>query len=262
MRSKTSCFVQIRRHTVTSTWHVEKIFQHIPSIPFSRLMGRLVISFDAPHRILAVGTKIQKLMGFTPQQLNGCILQSLEGPETDTTLLHAGIKAVCNDYVSPPCQFILYDRKGRNRNMMVSFSRYHNESGLLIGCMLTIENSCAVLLGEFAKIASKIRLPWVLASISMPHPISTINQEFSNQFCCDANDIEGMCLSDLKSPTSESEPWDALLHMASMGRVGTRNVFMRLQSGVDTWQTVTCIPVVEWPNSRIVYVAFAFETQK
>ncbi len=146
--------------------------------------------------------------------------------------------------------------------MMVSFSRYQNESGHLIGCMLTIENSCAVLLGEFANITSKIRLPWALASISMPYSISTVNDEFLDQFGWAANDLEGMSLLDLKSPTSEIEPWDALLHMASMGRVGTRDVCVRPQSGADVWQTATCIPVVEWPNSRIVYVAFAFEMPK
>mmetsp|Transcript_38455 Transcript_38455/g.80637 ORF Transcript_38455/g.80637 Transcript_38455/m.80637 type:complete len:229 (-) Transcript_38455:359-1045(-) len=221
-------------------------------------MCRLVVSCDAPYRILAAGSKIKKLMGFTPHQLNGCILQSLEGPDTDTVSLHAGIKAVCNDCVSTPYQFVLYDSKGRSRYMMVSFSRYQNESGLLIGCMLTIENSCAVQLGEYAKITSKIRVPWALASMSMPHSISTVNCKFFNQFGWTATDLEGMSLLDLNSPTSEPEPWYALLRMASTGRVGTGEVCIRTQGGIDIFQTVTCIPVVEWPNSRVVYVAFAF----
>ena len=234
------------------------ITPHIPSILRYSSMGRLVVSCDAPHHILAVGTKIKRLMGFTAHQLNGCILQSLEGPDTDTVALHASIKAVCNYCVSAPYQFILYDSKGRSRYMMVSFSRYQNESGLLIGCMLTIENSGAVLLGEFANITSKIRLPWALASLPMPNIISTVNCEFCNQFGWVANDLEGMSLLDLKSPTSEPEPWYALLRMASTGRVGTGDVCIRSQSGVDKFQTVTCIPVVEWPNGRVVYVALAF----
>ncbi len=219
-------------------------------------MSLLVVSCDAPYRILAAGTKIKKLMGFTPRRLVGCILQSLEGPDTDTILLHASIKAVCNDSQSTPYQFILYDSKGRSRYMMVSFSRYQDETDLLIGCMLTIENSCAVLLGEFANIAFKTRLPWALASISMPHSISTVNYEFSKQFCGGATELEGISLFDLQSPTSEPDPWDALLSMASMGRVGTRDVCIRSQNSEDICQTATCIPVMEWPNGRIAYVAF------
>jgi hypothetical protein len=49
--------------------------------------SRFLVSTDVPHRILAVETSLQYLLGYDPHSLIGKDIRILYGPETDTGLL-------------------------------------------------------------------------------------------------------------------------------------------------------------------------------
>ena len=218
-------------------------------------MGRIVVSYDAPYSILAVGSKMRKLLGFDHSQLHGCILQTLEGPDTDTTLLRLAIKSTSNCARAAPCQIILYDSRGRSKNIMVTCSRHTDASGAVIGCTLYMKESPALTVGE----TFHLPLPLVLAFGAWPCAINSISGLFSESFGYSKDDLTGSSLLSLTAMEGEPDSWAPLIRSAASGSIGSGSVCIRLRCGTSVWCSVTCLPVVEWPNSRIAYVAVIAE---
>ena len=218
-------------------------------------MGRIVVSYDAPYSILAVGSKMRKLLGFDHSQLHGCILQTLEGPDTDTTLLRLAIKSTRVCAKAAPCQIILYDSRGRSKNIMVTCSRHTDACGAVIGCTLYMKESPALTVGE----TFHLPLPLVLAFAAWPYAINSISGLFSESFGYSKQDLTGSSLLSLTAVESEPDVWAPLIRSAASGSIGSGSVCMRLRCGTSVWCSVTCLPVVEWPNSRIAYFAVVAE---
>ena len=221
-------------------------------------MGRIVVSYDAPYSILAVGSKMRKLLGFDHSQLHGCILQTLEGPDTDTTLLRLAIKSTRVCAKAAPCQIILYDSRGRSKNIMVTCSRHTDACGAVIGCMLDMKESPALTIGEIGSFLEHSS-PFVLAFAAWPYAINSISGLFSESFGYSKQDLIGSSLLSLTAMESEPDSWAPLIRSAASGSIGSGSVCMRLRCGTSVWCSVTCLPVVEWPNSRIAYFAVVAE---
>jgi hypothetical protein len=221
-------------------------------------MSRIVVSADAPHAILAVGAKIMRLLGYSPRQLHGCVLQTLQGPETDTVLLRWAIKSACENSNSVCCQVVLYDSKGRSQNIIVRCSRYVEASRVGIGCMLTLKNSPAFALADIY-LCTNNHIPWVIASAVWPFSIYTVSDAFYTIFGHKESDLESMTLVSLTAHSCHPSCWQPLTKSAGTGSITTGAACIRHHSGVDPWLTFTCSPVVEWPNSTIAYVAIVFD---
>lgn len=223
------------------------------------MKSKIVISTNAPYNILAVGSNIEKVLGFVPRQLQGCTLQSLEGPETDTVLMHRAIKSAFTSNRPICCQLILYDSKGRSKNVIVTCSKYMHESSTDGQCLLTIKNSQAFALGEIEPLLSNHVL-WVLTFSEWPFSICTFSSGVSEIFGPDNMELHGSNLASFKAPDCHPSCWLPLTRSAGMGSITAGSASIRLRSGIDQNFSFLGCPVVEWPNSRITHLAVVFES--
>ena len=221
-------------------------------------MSRILLSNNAPYIIMATGTKIKKLFGFHHRQLNGCILQTLEGPDTDTRLLHWAIRSACNHDRPVSCQVILYDSKGRSRKICVTCSRYSDAGGNTVGCLLAMKDSPAFTLGEIMSLLNP-NLIWALTSASWPFEIYNVSNGLAQRLEFRAAEIRLASMLSIMAPDSEpscSEPFNTCAHNVC---ITTGTVFVRHRSGENILCAFTCCPVVEWPNGQITHLAVILE---
>jgi hypothetical protein len=221
-------------------------------------MSRMLVDGSPPHAILATGSKIKKLLGYYPQQLNGCILQTLEGPDTDTVLLHCAIKAAFDFNRPIPCQVVLYDSKGRRRSMIIICSKYFDENGRCLGCLITMKDSPAFTIGE-TEILLGNQGPWVLTSAFWPFAICKVSKNFTKEFMHGYNALRGSSLLNIISPHSESSCWLPLTTSAGYGRITAGTVVVHTGSGEARLCSFVSFPVVEWDNSLVTYLAVVLE---
>jgi hypothetical protein len=56
-------------------------------------LAELIVSFEAPHRLLAIEIGTNEILGFSEQLLLGHTLQVFHGPTTDSASITSAIKA-------------------------------------------------------------------------------------------------------------------------------------------------------------------------
>ena len=103
----------------------------------SPIMARCLVSSRTPHRIIAVTPAFSSLVDFTEQELLGRSFAILRGPETDTPLLNAAIKAADTNPQSD-VTVTLYGRAGDSHQCSASFAVALDRDGCAIGCEISV----------------------------------------------------------------------------------------------------------------------------
>jgi hypothetical protein len=225
-------------------------------------MAVIIVSHLRPYRILAAGKKIKTLFGFGCKKLRGSYLQFLEGPETDSVLLHKMIKRTCSELLATQFQVVLYDKRGRNRDVMVSCSPFCNQgNGALVGCKLCMTASEALILGEVWDLFDAIPVPCALVSLDWPHPVRWTNRPFASMFGFPQDILSDCGIECLRPGDTDPAPWRNLLRAAAKGSAATAPLAARTGAGAAVAAAAMCLPVVEWRNGAIAYLAIAFADQ-
>jgi hypothetical protein len=97
------------------------------------------VSSRYPHRIITASPDFSKLVDFSEHDLLGRTLAILGGPETDTPLISASIKAACIDPRSN-VQITLYERAGDILQCTATFAAALDRDGCAIGCEISIRH--------------------------------------------------------------------------------------------------------------------------
>ena len=230
-------------------------------------MARLVVSTQS-LQVLAADQGTFTTLGYHPYEINGHNVLAITGARSDTRMLQSAIESM----QGLKMQIILYDASGDERRLIVSCSPFY-EDFVLVGCLLTIQPSEAVMLQEAFAECLHAR---ALVSADYPHAIHMANDAFLDRFSCDRQDVLGQPLHFFSSINSElvdralaphfdadpEEAWSALLATALDGRVARWRRDTSDDIGVQICDNgadeVTCAPVVEAPNGYIRHIVVSF----
>jgi hypothetical protein len=102
-------------------------------------LARCLVSSRSPHRIITVSPDFSKLVDFSEYELVGRTFAILRGPETNTPLISASIKAACIDLQSN-VQITLYGRAGDILQRTATFAAALDRDGCAIGCEISIRH--------------------------------------------------------------------------------------------------------------------------
>ncbi len=102
-------------------------------------MQELVISFDAPHKLLAVEFENSEILGFTEELLQGRTLQVFQGPTSDSVSMTSAIKA-CMYCTTTTLQLDLYDLSGKNHTVFAALEPLLDTSGVPVACKFSFES--------------------------------------------------------------------------------------------------------------------------
>ncbi len=100
-------------------------------------MAHCVVSARSPFRIISVSPDFATLVGFGELELLGRSFAILRGPETDTPVFHAAIKAVDTN-PQKDVHITLYGRAGDRLQCSASFTAVLDFDGHAIGCEISV----------------------------------------------------------------------------------------------------------------------------
>jgi hypothetical protein len=218
-------------------------------------VSNILVSTDPPHIILAVESSHLEFFGICPHELVGQTLQNFEGPLTDSDLLHNAISTTASHYQQSDFSVVLYDRERKPKNMAVSCAPHVRNSGHQNCCLLSLEYSPAITLGEVFEETARA---WALIQVEWPHFVDIVNSHFSLQFGFSGSDIIGQNLHRIRPPHSHSTAWRQLLLNASHGIRSHAATTLLTSSGAEIDCDINCIPVVNPPSRAVAHILVLF----
>jgi hypothetical protein len=214
---------------------------------FSMQLAELIVSFEAPHRLLAIEIGTNEILGFSEQLLLGRTLQVFYGPTTDSARITSAIKAsaFCTCSI---LQVDFYKHSGACQTVSASFKPFYDTTGALVGCSVLFETYQAITMEEALQGRGS---PQVLVAADDSHYI---------QLACRLSIglLENRSANLLRQPfasfASNPAHLSALLHSSAAGRIERGIVRMRTASLSDIACGITCIPVVPRHGAQISHV--------
>ncbi len=99
----------------------------------------VIVSFDAPHRILEADVSAEGILGYCSEMLCNRTIQIWHGPSTDSARITSAIKN--SAFHAVRIQTDLYDCMGCCRNVSIDLSPCFDTYGCLFGCRVAIHNN-------------------------------------------------------------------------------------------------------------------------
>ena len=189
------------------------------------------------------------MLGFESQDLVGKSILKIVGKATDSARFSDVIFGT-GKRQSSISQFVLYDRNGEQRTVLVTCEPVVESDGLIF-CQMTFEHSDAVTLQEAFE---DTLCPKLLISSEPPHSVKIVNDSFLAKFGCSRADILGRSFDRFQS--CDTTGWTALFAAANRGKV-SRNI-VRASTHASTPDDVISVPVVEGANGGIEYILVLF----
>ena len=215
---------------------------------------KMVVSVENPYSILATEAGIDNIFGHCTNDLRFRTIQVFEGPGTDQSLFRVAIhKTIVRE--ESRYQLILYDAYGRPHNKLVSFSPYHDAPGAKYACLITVENSDAILLTNAFKDSNCAQ---ALVAAEWPHQIHMVNDEFSRAFAFDPTQALGRPVSVLHNDRTDVLRWCTLLQSACEGQADSSFLSFCARSKAPVHALCRCVPVVEDMNGKIRFALLQF----
>ena len=216
----------------------------------SARLQTLIISVEPPSSILATETGLDEILEHRTEDLRYQTIEVLEGPETDRALVRTAISRTARRE-SSKYQLMLYDRFGRSRRKLVSFSPYYDAPGTSVACMVSIEDSEALLIQEALDACSNAQ---ALLSTEWPFHFQQVNGEFAAMFECSPSDVLGQPVSVVQSHRADSLQWITILQAAVEGQAVHGTYALTSLRKTDFAAALSCFPVVDAPNGPITHV--------
>jgi hypothetical protein len=213
----------------------------------------LVVSFEAPHKLLASEASQQSCLGYDTVGLRGQTFDIFKGPRTDAIRLSNAIKQT-SFCVSTSLQSILYDRLGRWNTFLVTCSPFLDDTGLPSACKISFESSAAITMDESLQISS---WPRILVTIDNDNlTIVLACSKFTEAFGFAPDCLLGLSISSL-APKSDS--LRNLVNFAGHGRVQRATLPVRTAFKDEYLCAITCVPVSPSVGSQISHVLILIE---
>ena len=212
----------------------------------------LVVWAEAPYRILA--TAESKILGHERCDVIGQSIMKLIGPKSDFVLLQQAIRKMSG--VSSQ-QSILYDVNGNDQRMIVSCEPLLFE-GELVGCVLNLRPSFAILLQQVFKDIRDSGYPYCLVSSESPTNIHIADQGFVREIGFSQCEVLGKDLVSILSIVCRGslEDFQQTLIAASRGTLAQCKIRIRLGFNLssEAEDELICAPVVERLNGAIRHI--------
>ncbi len=223
----------------------------------------LVVSFEPPHFILEVRlANRREILGFHDGELRGNSIQNFHGPQTNMIEVSSVILNA-KSLKSATIQTELYDKKKQCHTMIANFSPFRDESGHLIGCLMSMEPSRAIALDKALEDTSCAKILILMdtmdtGSLQYSGYIQMVSQEFAREFRISPAQLLGQPIQTLCSLCTEPSQLSALITTSAAGRTACRNLVMQISSNGDINCSISCFPVVEEVSCRIAHVLIIF----
>eukprot|EP00291_Cryptomonas_curvata_P019037 CAMPEP_0172175546 /NCGR_PEP_ID=MMETSP1050-20130122/14292_1 /TAXON_ID=233186 /ORGANISM="Cryptomonas curvata, Strain CCAP979/52" /LENGTH=277 /DNA_ID=CAMNT_0012847669 /DNA_START=162 /DNA_END=992 /DNA_ORIENTATION=+ len=218
----------------------------------------IVVQTELPCIVLAM--EGQEVLGFAKDELVGQSVLKLLGAKSDLALFHLVIKEASN-FQTNDGQFILYDKDGNDKQLMVSFIPY-SQDGHVIGCLIALHHSEAITLKQLFEGIQDNCCPYCLVAADPPHAIHMANEDFTSKFStAHADALSNDLLSVVSAHRGLApERWASLLLGAGSGRRTRCRISMRTAWSLHNapCEDLVCTPVVEAANGRIRHVLVHF----
>ena len=177
-------------------------------------MSRIVVSFDEPFQVLAVGSKLISLLGVSYARLFSCNLDMFAGPKTDRSRLCREVTSSRAGLESTKFKIVWYDQAGIEFYFDIVCSPYRDEARVL-GCLIHLESSVMARIEEIHKDTS---CAWAVLSAKGPFfHVQSVNQLFTSTFGIDSQDIAGNSLCLIKPPIADWRPLLRTLQACTFG---------------------------------------------
>ena len=125
----------------------------------------LLISVEIPHQILAVENCCHSILGYSPSQLVGSSFQIIQGPASDSLLIHHAITTACQNRSASQFHISLYAADGQCLEVLFNCYPFGSDS-----CKVSLARSIAIELAEPTKWTASLSS---VAGVSVQQPLST-----------------------------------------------------------------------------------------